>query len=87
MTIGNEINNSCLKELKSLADSNSIIKIEIETTSNQKQLPGLNKFTYITKRDSLPISIIDNNVVWYGILDMNRYYDLKILNKKVMAII
>lgn len=77
LATGNEINSSCLKELKSLADSDSNIKIEIKSPTDQKQLTGLNKFTYITKRDSLPISIIDNNVVWYGIPDMNRYYDLK----------
>lgn len=77
LATGNEINSSCLKELKSLTDANSNIKIEIKTPTDQKQLTRLNKFTYITKRDSLPVSIIDNNVVWYGIPDMNRYYDLK----------
>lgn len=77
LATGNEINTSCLNELKSLVDLNNNIKIEIKTPTDQKQLMRLNEFTYITKRDSLPVSIIDNNVVWYGIPDMNRYYDLK----------
>ena len=77
LTNGNEINKSCLDELKSLFKQDCGKKIEIKTPAEQNQLRELSECTYITKRSSLPISIIDNEIVWYGIPDMNRYYDLK----------
>ena len=75
---GSQINESSIKELKSIIkNEGNEVTIQIKTPVDQEQLVPLNRYTYTIKRDSLPISIIDNNIVWYGIPDMNRFYDLK----------
>lgn len=75
---GSQINESCIEELKSIIkNEKNEVTIQIKTPVEQEQLVPLNNYSYIIKRDSLPISIIDNHIVWYGIPDMNRFYDLK----------
>ena len=76
LTRGNQINKTCLNELKKITmDKDRTISLEIKTPIQIPELNAFGEVIEITKRDSLPISIIDGKTVWFGIPDMNRYYD------------